>query len=174
LTGPAWQDVGSSSTPFRKLRFGDFTGDGVTDVLGLNGGRWAISDAARGSWRQLNASLGEDVSSLMIADLDNNNIDDLLKLRVSARSLWPSPGLRLSYKWYVSDDGRTPWRELKSYVWDHLGFEPVLSGRGFAGRFGSAPGGGVLLTGPDRVGRFHAPLETVVGAQPDWKSLFAY
>jgi hypothetical protein len=59
------------------LRFGDFTGDGVTDVLGVNGGRWAISESARGSWLQLNPHLGDDITSLFIADLDNNNIADV-------------------------------------------------------------------------------------------------
>ena len=68
------------------LRFGDFTGDAVTDVLGVNGGRWAISESARGSWQQLNPDLGEDVTSLLIADLNNNNVDDILKLKASVLS----------------------------------------------------------------------------------------
>ena len=33
-----WSALGSSSFPLSQLRFGDFTGDGVTDVLALQGG----------------------------------------------------------------------------------------------------------------------------------------
>ncbi len=69
LSAPAWTNVQSSSFPMSRLRFGDFTGDGVTDVLGVNAGRWAISESARGRWRQLNSSLGDDVGTLFIADL---------------------------------------------------------------------------------------------------------
>lgn len=171
LSAPDWQHVQSSSFPMSDLRFGDFTGDGVTDVLGVNGGRWAISESARGSWLQLNPHLGDDVTSLFVADLDNNNIDDILKLKTSVASRgWGA--YRITYTWYVSDDGRSPWRELKTYVWDTG--QPVLSGRAFAGRFGVAPGGGVVLTGPDRFGYFHSPAEEAVGASPDWRSLFGY
>jgi hypothetical protein len=45
---------------------------------------------------------------------------------------------------------------------------------GFAGRFGAAPGGGVLLTGHNRIGRFFSQAEVAAGARPDWTSLFAY
>jgi hypothetical protein len=51
---------------------------------------------------------------------------------------------------------------------------PILSGRAFAGRFGAAPGGGVVVTGPDRVGNFFSPAEVAAGASPDWRSLFGY
>jgi hypothetical protein len=173
LSSPDWTHVQSSSFPINRLRFGDFTGDGVTDVLGVNGGRWAISESARGSWEQLNPDLGDDVSKLLIADLNHNNIDDLLKLESSATSVGFSR-LRVIYKWYVSDDGRSPWRLLKEYSFEQSASEPILSGRAFAGRFGAAPGGGVVVTGPDRVGNFFGPAETEVGARPDWRSLFGY
>jgi hypothetical protein len=174
LSAPAWTDVQSSSFPMSKLRFGDFTGDGVTDVLAVNGGRWAISESARGSWTRLNPSLGDDVGTLFIADLNHNNIDDLLKLKVSVAPPLGQQVTRITYTWYVSDDGRSPWRELKHYVWDHPLGQPVLSGRAFAGRFGVAPGGGVLVTGPDRIGNFFSPAESAAGVSPDWRSLFGY
>jgi hypothetical protein len=170
LTGRDWTDVESSSFSMSKLRFGDFTGDGVTDVLAVNGGRWAISESARGKWSQLNPSLGDDVSKLFIADLDHNNIDDLLKLKTTAVRL--RSAVRSTYTWYVSEDGRSPWRELREYVFTSPG--PILSGRAFAGRFGAAPGGGVVVTGADRVGNFYSPGEKEVGAVPDWRSLFGY
>jgi hypothetical protein len=171
LSAADWQSVQSSSFPMSDLRFGDFTGDGVTDVLSVTGGRWAISESARGSWQRLNPHLGDDVTSLFIADLNNNNIDDILKLKVVVTSRSGSI-FRLTYTWYVSDDGRSPWHELKKYVWDTR--KPILSGRAFAGRFGVAPGGGVVITGPDRIGYFHSPAEKSRGASPDWASLFSY
>ena len=77
-----WTTIGSSGFPMEKLRFGDFTGDGVTDVLAVEEGKWAISESARHGWRNHNPYLSNDVgsTSLFIADLDNNNVDDILWL----------------------------------------------------------------------------------------------
>ena len=174
LSASAWTNVQSSSFPMSELRFGDFTGDGVTDVLAVSGGRWSISESARGSWRQLNPSVSDDVSGLFIADLNHNNIDDLLKLSVNVTPLGLTGTSRIVYTWYVSEDGRSAWRELKRYTWDQAVGQPVLGGRGFAGRFGVAPGGGVVVTGPDRIGNFFSPAEKAAGASPDWRSLFGY
>ena len=113
------------------------------------------------------------MSRLFIADMNHDNIDDLLKLNVTAVPLGPQIS-RITYTRYVSDNGRSPWRELKRYVWNHPLGQPVLSGRAFAGRFGAAPGGGVLVTGPDRIGNFFSPRERAAGASPDWRSLFGY
>ena len=173
LSAAAWTNVQKSSFPMSKLRFGDFTGDGVTDLLAVNGGRWAISESARGKWSRLNPRLSDDVSRLFIADMNHDNIDDLLKLSVTAVPLGPQV-FRITYTWYVSDNGRSPWRVLKRYVWNLPQGQPILSGRAFAGRFGAAPGGGVLVTGPDRIGNFFSPRERAAGASPDWRSLFGY
>jgi hypothetical protein len=54
-----WKLVGSSSFPMNQLRFGDFTGDGVTDVLAVEEGHWAISESAASPWRRLNPTLGD-------------------------------------------------------------------------------------------------------------------
>ena len=40
----------SSGFPMSALRFGDFDGDGVTDVLAKENGRWAISSGAALPW----------------------------------------------------------------------------------------------------------------------------
>jgi hypothetical protein len=156
-----------------KLRFGDFTGDGVTDVLAVIGGKWAISESARGQWRNLNPHLSDDVSSLYITDLDNNNIDDLIRLEAKAVSSWPTGGAgMMTLTWFVSDDGRSKWRKLKTYAFPFSASPPRVFG--FAGRFGAAPGGGVLLTDADRIGRFFSEAEAATGVSPDWSSLFAY
>jgi hypothetical protein len=44
----------------------------------------------------------------------------------------------------------------------------------FAGRFGTAPGAGILTIDRDGVGQFYAPLESRAGALPDWTSTFRY
>jgi len=168
LAAPAWRDAQSSSFPMSSLRFGDFTGDGVTDVLAVQGGRWSVSRSAAGSWERLNQHLSDDVKSLFITDLNHNNIDDLIKLE---RSVLGTPvGLVERFTWWVSDDGRSRWRKLKTYLF--LAASPPAFG--YAGRFGAAPGGGLLLIDHGRIGRFHSPAEVAAGAPPDWSSLFAY
>src|SRR5262249_27431741 len=71
-----WTLVGSSGFPLSDLRFGDFTGDGVTDVLSNEGDRsyWAFSDAARGVWSNLNPALNDPVknANIFIANMDPN------------------------------------------------------------------------------------------------------
>lgn len=45
---------------------------------------------------------------------------------------------------------------------------------GFAGRFGTAPGGGTMIIDANRLGRFFSEAEVAVGAAPEWTSLFPY
>ncbi len=179
LSAPNWQPVQSSSFPMSKLRFGDFTGDGVTDVLAVEGDHWAISESARGGWRRLNATLGDDVENLFIANMDpDDNIDDILKLDREF-----SPGQNVGHAkfiWRRSKNGVEPWREWKRYEFDYPMVQGrphpdiVVPGAAFAGRFGAAPGGGTMVIDPNRKGRFFSAAETRVGASPDWESLFPY
>lgn len=175
LSAPDWQHAQSSSFPLSKLRFGDFTGDGVTDVLAVENGRWAISEGAHTSWRRLNPHLSNDVRKLFFADLDNNNTDDIIRLEVTRIPLGFGI-VRDTSTWWVSDDGRTRWRKLKQYKVTYLLGGSLVGGRvfGFAGRFGAAPGGGVLLIDQNRIGRFFSEAEVAAGASPEWSSLFAY
>jgi hypothetical protein len=172
LTGPdqGWKDVASSRFPMSALRFGDFDGDGVTDVLAVESGHWAISSGAAGNWRRINATLGGPVGGLFIADIDNNNRDDLIRVKYRAV---PAAGASVNetIDWEVSYDGATPWQPLKSYRWTSVGVAPLFV---FAGRFGSAPGAGMLTVDRGGTGQFYAPLETHVGAKPDWTSTFRY
>ena len=134
LTGPAWTPAQSSSTPLAKLRFGDFTGDGVTDVLAVQGGRWAISDGAQGQWKRLNDKLGSNVSALQVADVDGDGRDDLVRFQaISPTSIAPS----------FSSGGSSPWTRLKLLT--GLTKLPVAAGTAvrfssFAGRFDDVAG----------------------------------
>jgi hypothetical protein len=174
LTGPnqGWKDVGSSGFPMSALRFGDFDGDGVTDVLGVESGHWAISSGAAGRWSRINATLGDDVSGLLIADVDNNNKDDLIRRKYRAVPVGNIQVIE-TIEWEISYDGATPWKPLKSYRWATPGTtgQPIFT---FAGRFGAAPGAGVLTVDRGGNGLFYAPLESRVGANPVWTSTFRY
>jgi hypothetical protein len=161
-----------------KLRFGDFTGDGVTDVLANVGGHWSISKSARGKWQELNPDLDDAVALLYIADLDNNNIDDLIKLHRHIPRY--SSGIT-EFSLLVSYDGRTSWQTLKTY--DVTGSRRYLGGdftkisfpvATFAGRFGEAPGGGILFITRDRMGHFYSDAESQAGASVEWMSLYPY
>lgn len=160
-----------------ELRFGDFTGDGVSNVLAVESNRWAISDAARGRWQRLNPELNDRVANLFIANMDaDDNIDDILKLEVKTSSAgFNSPNRLTRARWYRSKNGREKWQLWKEYEFRWKATpEFVAPGWAFAGRFGVARGGGTLFIGPTRFGYFHSKAEIAAGADPDWLSVFAY
>ena len=133
---------------------------------------WSISDGAHGGWQKLNQFLSDAVSSLYIADLNNNNIDDLVRLeRTENRA---GGNIYETFIWWVSDDGRSRWRKLKTCTLTHSAYVSAPPVFAFTGRFGAAPGGGVLLIGHDRIGRFYSEAAIKVGASPQWSGLFAY
>jgi hypothetical protein len=174
LTGPdqGWKDVESSGFPMSALRFGDFDGEGVTDVLAVESGRWAISSGAAGRWRRINPGLGDDVSKLYITDVDNNNNDDLIRLKYRVVP-FGTTNVTEMYDWEISYDWATPWRPLKNYRWVSAGTGP-MSVYTFSGRFGTALGAGILTIDRGGTGHFYAPLESRIGARPDWTSTFRY
>ena len=59
----SWRRINTSSYRLPDLAFGDFTGDGRTDVFRASGTAWFISEGGTGSWRQINTS------SLRLPDL---------------------------------------------------------------------------------------------------------
>jgi hypothetical protein len=182
--GPDWQPIGSSGFPMIQLKFGDFTGDGVTDVLAVEEGRWAISESARYPWRRLNPTLKDPVANLFIANMDpDDNVDDILRLDRKFQ-LNGLQGLRVTFTWWRSRNGTEPWTKWKEYVFAYT-IDPrtrqptpefVSPGYAFVGRFGAAPGGGTLITDPSRYGHFHSEAETKAQppASPDWTSQFSY
>lgn len=168
LTAPNWTQVQGSGKSFADLRFGDFTGDGVTDVLAVNGGRWSISESATSGWRQLNPTLGDEVGPLLIADIDNNNRDDIIRVvrRTSSTSI---SSAHWEVEWQVSFDGVTPWQTVKTCAFQHLldkaNVAPIFA---FTGRFDDAPGADLLTIEPERRG-------LIVNAHREQtKSHFAY
>jgi hypothetical protein len=174
--------VGGSSFPLSELRFGDFTGDGVTDVLAVVGspGRWNISESARQQWRVLNPSLGDPVAGLVIANMDqDDNIDDVLHLE-RHRQILTAFGMPFGEKgeliWWRSKNGTSPWKEFDRYSFNYqyetLTEQEALSPRfGLALRFGTVMGA-TLVIDERRFGHFSAR----VGDSPPfrWTSLFPY
>lgn len=161
--GPAWNYVGGSNYPMDDLAFGDFTGDGVTDVLAVEGGEWSISNAAHDEWETLNADLDDDVGDLLIEDIGGNNIDDILRIERTEED-----DTETIIVW-ISDDGVTPWRELAEFTFSYSAWADVdaLPLFAFAGRFGAAPGGAALVVDRDRTGYFSQ------GAS-EWTARFPY
>jgi hypothetical protein len=178
LSHPDWQPVQSSGFPISKLRFGSFTGNGTTDVLAVENGHWSISETAAGPWRTLNPKLSDPVENLYIANMDpDDNIDDILRLdrKIEARTQFGFEYQHVELTWWRSQNGTEPWKEWKTYVFDYpVVPETVPVYSGFAGRFGAAPGGGTLVIDENRIGQFFSTAEKIVGASPDWASLFPY
>src|SRR6185369_12949820 len=154
-----WTLVGSSSFPFADLRFGDFTGDGVTDVLGNEAGHWAISDAARAQWKNLNPTLDDPVkrTNIFIANMNpTDNVDDVLRLDVPVIGIQGTT--TLTANWQRSFNGTAPWRPWKSYAFtvDGSNIEDYVGlGFAFVGQFRGAPGASTLTIDPNRMGHFY-------------------
>jgi hypothetical protein len=160
--GAETRSLQSSGKPFDRLQFGDFTGDGVTDVLAIDGGHWSISESALGAWRPLNPALADDVSRVVVANMDAvDNVDDILKFETKAA------GNHVVATWSRSRNGTDAWEPFATYSFPKVDAANI---RGLAGRFGAALGGATLVIAPDRRGRFHGITET----NQDWQSVFPY
>lgn len=175
-----WQPVGSSYKPLADLRFGDFTGDGVTDVLAVIGGKWNISESARVPWRRINALLGDGVRPLLVANMDaDDNIDDLLRVDRSVTPVYGAHNIVQSNKVRIkilrSRNGTSPWQTWQERSW-HVAVDPrlVIPVWGFAARFGVAKGGGTMIITPTRHGDFFSAAEVARGVDPRWVTGMAY
>jgi hypothetical protein len=174
----SWKYVGGSDKPMKDLSFGDFTGDGVTDVLAINGGTWAISKSARESWKPHNEhGLHDPVAGLLIANMDwDDNIDDILRVDIQSKPVGPDLA-EIDVVWWRSKNGVDQWREFKRYSFTYPSWQPqgigfVYPGFSFVGRFTSASGG-TLTIDEKRFGRFFTPARGRV-PPAEWKSLYPY
>lgn len=169
--GPETKNLQNSSVAFKNLRFGDFTGDGVTDVLAVRGGRWKISKSALEQWHELNSEIGEDLSALKIANMDTiDNIDDILKLK--SKMIGSST---IEVTWLRSHNGSGEWLPFATHSFAIGQFGDAKNVRGFEGRFGTTSGRETLVVDPERIGHFHSITEThPMTGQPDWQSMNPY
>jgi hypothetical protein len=172
--GSMWEHVGRSDRPLNELRFGDFTGDGVTDVLGINEGTWAISESARKKWRPLNTLNDPINKDLFIANIDlDDNIDDVLRLEVQSGPAGPQ-GQVVTLIWRRSKNGAQPWTGFKRHTFTYNPsfveeIPVVYPKRGFVGRFsGEAENAGTMVIDEKRIGHFFS-----LGHR-EWRSRFPY
>lgn len=181
LSHPDWQPVESSSTPFSQLRFGDFNGDGVTDVLANIGGHWSVSDSVRGQWRTLNPSLNDavDDTNIVIANLDlDDNVDDILKLEVKNVTLnlprTEPRDLTFVVTWWRSKNGTEPWIAWSTYTAQFPNHNPdfEIPGHGMVGRFDATGAFVTLMVDENRIGHFRSVGRG--GSPVEWRSLFPY
>ncbi|MBS0167837.1 MAG: VCBS repeat-containing protein [Nitrospira sp.] len=177
LSHPDWQPVQSSSKAFSQLRFGDFNGDGVTDVLANIGGHWSVSDSAREGWRPLNVSLNDPVddAGIFIANMDqDDNIDDILKLEVKNLTQGELAVRAFEVTWWRSKNGTEPWQVWKTYTTKFPNHNPdfEIPGHGMVGWFGPAGAFATLMIDENRIGHFQSVGQG--GAPVEWRSLFPY
>jgi hypothetical protein len=171
-----WTLTQSSSFPFADLRFGDFTGNGVTSVFANEAGRWATSYAAREPWKKLNPTLDDTVykSNIFIAKMDPIiNIDDVLRFDVSITPQYPL--VTETGTWKISTNGTSPWTTWKAYSFGFDDRHPedfVGLGAAFVGQFRVPPGEAALTIDPNRYGHFYGPTQSKGGVE--WESLFPY
>lgn len=151
-----WTPIQSSSIPLHELRFGHFNQDRITDVVGVDGGKWSVSFGGRSPWTQLNRIRGESLQHLLIGDIDKNGIDDMVRYRWLRRQL-PLPGGGLGGDmgiWEVTWNGNgTNWIRLNTYT-APVGQLAPTSVPAFLGRFDGPNSASKLLTirASDRMG----------------------
>jgi hypothetical protein len=128
-----WRPLQSSSFPLSKLRFGDFNNDRVTDVIAVQGSRWSVSWGGTTTWAELNPTLGASLEGLLLADINADGRDDVLRYTPSADGLTGT--------WAVSWGGRTGWAPLQgaTLAWadtpEMRELRPADGVRWFIGRF---------------------------------------
>jgi hypothetical protein len=180
----AWSPINSSSFKLQDLIFGDFDGDGVTDVLAVEDGHWAFSSAGRTQWQKLN-NLNDPVQELRVLNLDaDDDIDDILKL-VRTDTTLSANLVRTTLTWWRSKNAVEPWK-----IWSQETFDcnpqdadvALACGSSYAGRFGAFPGdhqavvnshregAGTLTIDPWRRGYFYNPAEKLAGRPATWTS----
>jgi hypothetical protein len=77
FNGQSFTRVGASSNAPTDLRFGDFDGDGETDVFSIDGGTWAFSSAAQGGWQSLSEPSTSTMEGIWVGDYDGDGTADV-------------------------------------------------------------------------------------------------
>ncbi|MSP63362.1 MAG: VCBS repeat-containing protein [Myxococcales bacterium] len=93
--------LGSSGVAMSELRFGDFDGDGLTDIFRADGTKWWVSWSGRSTWSALNTSVGR-VADLRFGDFDGDGTTDVFSL---------SGG-----QWSYARGGKGSWQRLNSLL----------------------------------------------------------
>ena len=105
-----WEEINTSRVGFDRLAFGDFNGDGKTDVFTSDGQRWRVSWGGTSRWEEINTSqVGFD--RLAFGDFNGDGKTDV----------FTSDGQR----WRVSWGGTSRWEEINT---SRVGFDRLAFG----------------------------------------------
>ncbi len=126
----AWVRSGPSSFRVRDVRFGDFNGNGTTDVFAIVSGKWMFSDGTTQNWAPLPVSLTSSSNGLFVADFDGNGTDDIGGIVPVSVS-----GTKVTLGWRWSKDAAQGWQTLLTTD------KPLAA----AGRFRGQVAGSALL-----------------------------
>src|SRR5690606_37646258 len=76
-----WVNLATDTTPYTDLRFGDFNGDGITDVFSVDTvnepGRWRYSAGGAAPYQNLAIEPSLTVNDLRFGYFDNNDVIDV-------------------------------------------------------------------------------------------------
>ncbi len=102
LAGANVQVLWSDDLPLAGYRFGDFDGDGRTDVFRISGSQWQFSSGGAGPWQNLPMVDSTPIDNLRFGDFDGDGITDVFSvIAVGGTNQW---------RW--SRSGRDPWQNL--------------------------------------------------------------
>jgi hypothetical protein len=121
------------------LRFGDFDGDGKTDVFGVEAGRWRIVSGGKGPWSDppLNNQWMTDSVDGLVVDFDGDGIPDVAKATI--------------FGTVFSSGGTGPWNPLRNGYGEYVSFSQVAAPGHFSWLFtGLLPQAQVVMFGPNR------------------------
>ena len=148
----------TSSARVKDLRFGDFDGNGTTDVLGTISGRWMVSYSATSDWTPLPKSLTNTMNGVVVADFDGDGRADIATSTAAPATV---NGITAVYwTWQFSSAGATGW----TYRYPESGeVWPVpISLAAAIGNFNGNRGADVLLWGDQHV--YIVPGGSVAGS----------
>ena len=134
--------MNTSSFRVKDLRFGDFDGNGATDVLGVVSGKWMVSYNAATAWTPLPKSLTGSMNGAVVADFDGDGRADI------ATSTPFSTQLGLYFFWKFSSAGASDWTYRTPASGAPLWSIPISSAAAI-GYFDGNPGADVLIWGND-------------------------
>jgi len=104
-----WEILESNSTRLEDMGFGDFNGDGYTDILIESDGNWHIRWSRTGEWSE-NWNTGKPpVRDVRFGDFDGNGITDVFYAEVQIEN-------DIEYIfWNISRGARSPWEPINSW-----------------------------------------------------------
>ncbi|MCC3326163.1 FG-GAP-like repeat-containing protein [Nocardia abscessus] len=94
-----WKEINVSRFRIEDLAFGDFTGNGKTDVFRADGTNWFISEGGTGKWKEINTSKSR-IEDLAFGDFTGNGKTDVFRADGT--------------NWFISEGGTGKWKEINT------------------------------------------------------------